>query len=246
MIANKSILKKHADYFKFSVFGKGIVALCSIKPKSYKSAHKISDREVERNRRWLCNVIGVDYKNLVYLHQVHGSRIYEVKLSHIKKSPVGDYDAVISRDKNIPLAVFSADCLPIFLADRKKSAIALIHAGWRSTLKGIAAKVVRRLESDFDICPGELRVGLGASLRKCCFEVSGDFLKKFPDSVIKKDNALYFDLVKENIRQLCSSGVKRSNIFDSGYCTSCDNGLFFSYRKEKDTCGRMISLMMLI
>ncbi len=247
MEKDKYILKKKNGYFIFDIFNKrNVLALFSIKPRTYKPISTLSHKEAIENRKWLCRIAGLEYKKLVYPNQKHSTNIYVASVpSRYKESPVGDFDGLITLKKNLSLAIFTADCLPIFFMDERNAAIALAHAGWRGTHKKIAQKVVYKLKRELHTKPEDIIVGFGPCLRSCCYEVSGEFNKLFPRSTIRKGARYYFDLIGENIAQLTASGIKEENIFDSEFCTSCNNELFFSYRKEGKDCGRTISVMAL-
>jgi YfiH family protein len=239
-------LNREAGYFTLGLFKeRNIRAIFSIKPASYKSVSSPRDEGVIKNRKRLCRLLGLDFKRLIHLNQVHDCNIYVAKnLKTIKPTERG-FDAVITAEKKLPLAIFTADCLPIFFSDTNNAVIALAHAGWRGTHKKISQKVISRLKGEFNINPEDLIVGLGPSLRGCCYEVTGEFFRLFPDSITKKGKRYYLDLIKENIGQLVESGVRKDNIFDSRFCTFCSNELFFSYRREGKDCGRTISLIAL-
>jgi len=182
------------------------------------------------NRKEFLRRLGVDYRNLVCLKQVHGDGVIVVNRKDKGKGAI-EYktailkkDALITGEKNLPIAVFTADCLPIFLYDTKREIISLIHAGRKGTEKEITKKTILKMKKEFKTEPKDLYVGFGPAIRSCCYEM---------------------DLIKENFDQLTKFGVKRKNIFDSEFCTSCYNYEFFSFRKEGEFSGRMMSVMML-
>ncbi|MBM3253340.1 MAG: peptidoglycan editing factor PgeF [Candidatus Omnitrophica bacterium] len=241
----KYILNKKEGYFSFDI-SKNVKAIFSIKPRSYKNINLASDSRVIENRKWLCGLLDLDYENLIYPNQKHSAEVYITKALDLGKSSIGDFDAVIATEKRFPLAIFTADCLPIFFLDSKSSIISLAHAGWRGTYKKIVLNVVNKLKVAFNTDPRDVIVCFGPGLRSCCYKVSDEFIEIFPESVINKDKKFYFDLIGENIKQLVSSGIRKENIFDSKFCSWCDNELFFSHRKEGRDCGRTISLMALL
>ena len=88
-------------------------------------------------------------------------------------------------------------------------------------------------------------MGFGPAIRKCCYEVEEKFTQLFKSGIIKKKNKTYLDLIANNKGQLLKSGVRRKNILDSGICTCCEDKDFFSFRREGDRAGRMMSVIML-
>ena len=101
------------------------------------------------------------------------------------------------------------------------------------------------MQKKFNLEPRDLKVGLGPAIRACCYEVGKEF-EEFGLGLIKKDNRYFIDLIGANKRQILDTGVRQANIYDCGICTSCQSNEFFSYRKEKEACGRMIAVAMLL
>lgn len=182
------------------------------------------------NRRFFLESLGIDYQDLICARQVHGNSVRYVKQEEKGKGALyhldalDGTDALITDKPNLPLAIFTADCLSIFLYDCRHSAIGLIHAGRRSTEEDITIKTIKLMREIFDTDSQDLSVGFGPAIRNCCYEV---------------------DLIGMNKKQLLDLEVKEKNIFDSTICTSCRNQEFFSYRKEGNSCGRMMSVIML-
>lgn len=154
-------------------------------------------------------------------------------------------DGFITDKKNVPIAVFTADCLSVFLYDPKTPAIGMVHCGWRSTKENIVAKAIKLMQERFNVDPKNLHAGFGSSIRSCCYEVSKEFKDYFPKDLIEKDGKFYLGLAAVNKKQLTDAGLKDENIFPPQVCTFCHNDEFFSYRKEGMDCGRMMSVMML-
>jgi len=204
------------------------------------------------NRKNFLVSLGIDYQNLVCAKQVHGSLaryIQEIDKGQGALSydnAISDTDALITDKKNVPLSIFTADCLSVFLYDPKTPGIGLVHAGWRSSKENAAAKAVQLMQEKFNAKAEDLYAGFGPAIRDCCFEAEGEFADFFAlEYLIKRDGRYYLDLAGINKKQLLAQGVKDKNIFDSKICTACRNEEFFSYRKEGIGCGRMMSIMML-
>ena len=208
-------------------------------------------REALSNRKNFLNSLGIDYQYLVCAQQVHSSYVRYAREEDKGKGAlsydraIADTDALITDRRNLPLAVFTADCLSIFLYDSLTPAIGLIHAGWRSTKENIAACVIQLMQKQFNTRPESLQVGFGPAIRSCCYEVTSELNDFFPYNLIKRDNRYYLDLIQINKNELLDLGVKENNILDPQICTSCRNKEFFSYRKEGNTCGRTMSVIML-
>ena len=123
-----------------------------------------------------------------------------------------------------PLAIKTADCLPIVIEGEK--GVIFLHAGWRGLTNGI----LKRPEISM-ISPQ--RVFIGPSIHECCFEVSSDFKENFPDSPFfkKSGDKYYFNLQEEAKRQL-REDFPSLLVQYAPICTSC-NKSFHSYRRDK-------------
>ncbi|MDD5156384.1 MAG: peptidoglycan editing factor PgeF [Candidatus Omnitrophica bacterium] len=208
-------------------------------------------KESLSNRKKFLNSLGIDYQSLVCAKQSHSDNVrYAQEADRGKgaltyETALSDTDALITNKKDLALAVFTADCLSIFLYDPKTSSIGLVHAGWRGSLKGVTAKTVSAMRERFKADPQNLYAGLGPLIRSCCYEVRGDFMGLFPDDLLLRDKRYYLDLISVNKKQLLGSGVREENISDRAICTSCRNKEYFSNRREGNAAGRMISVIML-
>ncbi len=166
---------------------------------------------------------GVDIPRVFWRKQVHGDDVLIAgKDACAKGCP--DADALITGRKNVPIAIRTADCVPVFIYDPLKQVIGLAHAGWKGTRQRIAAKTVQEMQDKFGCRCYDLKVALGPSIRPCCYEV---------------------DIVTANRRQLAEAGIPDGNIFDGRVCTCCNKD-YFSFRRDGEKAGRMISLMMLL
>lgn len=199
----------------------------------------------ENNRRKFLEELGIDYAGLVCARQAHGTKIIEAGAGDKGKVFYGA-DAFITEEKNAALSVFTADCLSVFIYDKINKALGLAHAGWRGSKEGIALKTLRLMRQRFKTKPQNLLCAFGPAIRSCCYEVGEEFGGYFSSGLISRDNKLYLDLAEVNKKQLLSFGLKDSQIEDSKICTSCSTNRFFSFRREKDDCGRLMSVMMLM
>jgi len=202
------------------------------------------------NRKKFLSGLGIDYRNLITAKQVHGKNVEYVTQKN-KGSGALDYDSsimdtdgFITDQSGVPIAILTADCLSVFIYDPKPPAIAVLHAGWRSTEKNISQTGVSRMREKFGSQPQDLLIGFGPSMRSCCFEVEKDFESNFGFGLFKRGGRVFMDMALINQRQLVDCGVKEENIFDPALCTFSDDD-FFSFRKESKAAGRLISVMML-
>ncbi len=153
---------------------------------------------------------------------------------------IGEGDAIISDAPDVTVGIRTADCVPILIADRLTRIVACVHAGWRGSAKNIAATTVARMEAAGSRA-ADLSVAIGPSIGSCCYEVSADVARQFEPWLQKRDYAdgARLDLPAINRIQLEEAGVQ--DIWISGECTFCNPARFYSFRREKEQAGRMMS-----
>ena len=206
-------------------------------------AFHVEDNEINviKNRKNLALKLGYNYEDLVYMNQIHSANIIVVDENSPKL--VDNCDSIITRSKNLPLMVMVADCIPILMFDDKQGIIAAIHAGRNSTFLEISKKTAEVFIEKFSSNTEDINVVFGASIQKCCYEVSEDLSKIVENSFGKEfvENN-YIDLQGINKKQLNDLGIK--NIEISNICTKCGDKPYFSYRKDKKT-GRFAGIIIL-
>ncbi len=195
--------------------------------------------------RYLAAHAGRPIERLFNFRQVHGRRVLFLSEKNIEKvSGERLADGVITAGANVPLTVRTADCLSIFLYDKKHRGIGLIHAGWQGTRKKIVLAALGLMQKKFGTKPKDVLAAFGPSIKTCCYQVGKEFFRIFPQAVEQRHGSWYLNLLLVNQRHLLEAGLKRRQIFDCGLCTGC-SPRFFSYRREGERAGRMLSLMML-
>jgi YfiH family protein len=206
---------------------------------------------VLENRRRFLEPSGIDAGRLVCARQVHGERIACVTAADAGRgadspeSAFADTDALITDRRRVPLAIFTADCLPVFLYDAQKQVIGLVHAGWRGIKENLTGKTVHAMMKQYNCQPDDIYAGFGPAIRRCCYQVGEEFADRFKSGLVEHDGKLHLDLVKINTEQLLRRGVKRLNIFDSAICTACGNEDYFSYRRQGQSSGRGMAVLMI-
>jgi YfiH family protein len=152
------------------------------------------------------------------------------------KGMCGEGDALVTNRPELAVAVRTADCYPILLADSRHRAVAAVHAGWRGTRARIIQMALKKMSVEFGSSPTDVHAAIGPGIGVCCYEVGEEVASQFGF-----DSRTHLDLVSENRKQLEASGVQPQNIEALGVCTFCDAERFFSYRREKEKAGRMTS-----
>lgn len=197
---------------------------------------------------------------MVTVSQVHGTTVRDLELEPAPwMTPEGravlEGDGLLSRTPGQLLAILTADCVPVLVADTRTHAVGAFHAGWRGTLGGIVRQGIARMTMAYGSAPEDLVAAVGPCIRSCCFVVGGEVRAAFREAV--QDGAAFFagaaepgrwhmDLVAANVQQLRDAGVRTEAIAVVGGCTACalDAGgrrQFFSYRAEGGRTGRMLS-----
>lgn len=179
----------------------------------------------------------------IWLNQVHSSDVVAVD-EHFDNSKVYDADALYTRLAHQPLAIMSADCLPILLSSECGTEVAAIHGGWRGLHAGIIANTL----AHFKVSANKVSAWLGPAIGAQKFEVGAEVKAAFCDFSAKQQAAFtplnndkcladIYAIARNQLQQL---GVK--NISGGEYCTVSQAELFFSYRRDGKT-GRMASLI---
>lgn len=214
-------------------------------------AYHVNDdsTDVDRNHDELAKYLHYPLKHLVHMNQVHGDKIIDIdKYHNFDKTPT--CDALITQEKEIPLMVMVADCNPILVYDPEKGVIAAIHAGRVGIFSDILSKTIRKMQQIYACEPKDILVSLGPSIRQCCYEIGSEIKEEanklgFHYAIKTVGNSYYLDLISIAHQQLREIGIKEKNIETSQYCTACNTDTFYSYRAEKNSCGRFAGVIML-
>jgi len=138
-----------------------------------------SRESVLENRRKFFGAIGAGRMRAVALRQIHSDIPHRVVASRLQPDDPPQGDALFTREPGVLLVVQTADCVPILLADTKRRAVAAIHAGWRGTLRRIAAKTLGRMQMELGTNPKDVIAALGPGIGRCCYEVGSDVAREF-------------------------------------------------------------------
>jgi polyphenol oxidase len=178
---------------------------------------------------WLGTVTG-----LATAKQIHSDRVLLVEAA----GPQGEGDALISNLPGISLAIRTADCLPVLIADPRNRAVGAIHAGWRGVVSDIVSKSIDFMHQRFGSQPEDLVIAIGTGIGPCCFEVGPEVAEQFI-----KTGRTKIDLIETTCRQLGRNGVSLSQISVSELCSYCNRELFESYRRDREAAGRMTAII---
>lgn len=156
---------------------------------------------------------------------------------------------MLTTDSNVVLVTSHADCAPIFLYSAEKRAISLIHAGWRGTLKGIAAAAVRKLVDEFAVAPSKLRVAIGPMIDTHNYPVGEDVAALFsstfgPQVISVSADRPHLDLFAAITVDLLRAGVAERNLHQRPPSTFMDSH-WSSYRRDGKNTGGMLAFFTL-
>jgi YfiH family protein len=237
-----------------------VVQAFSTKSSGNMALHTGDQSELVIGRRSIfLNNIGLQLDDLVAAKQVHGTNIAVINRdlrgagAYSYENALPGTDALVTREIDIILSVFTADCFPIFIYDTETPAIGIVHAGWRGTINRIAGLAFEKMMTEFKTDPNKCYVAFGPAIGMDCFAVDPDLAAKFqkiyPEVVSENSNApsreYKVDLNKFNLKLIQEIGVNPEKIIISGICTGCQTKEFYSYRVEKGTIGRMMGIIAL-
>jgi len=175
------------------------------------------------------------------LKQVHGTTILDAAPENAGK----EADGWLLSKPGPTVAVYTADCVPLFLWSDDAKAAGVFHAGWRGTAKGMAKAAVAAFRDRLGIPAARLSAAAGPHAGACCYKVGDELRKQFPaSSFIDRDGALYLDLSAETRRQLLEAGVPAANVAVSAPCTISNPDDFYSFRRDKQD-ARLLALLSL-
>lgn len=188
--------------------------------------------------------------------QVHSASVIEWQAGQVANTV--EADGVFTREQH-PIAVITADCLPLLFAAKNGEQVAAVHGGWKGLQRGIIANAVQRFAAQ-GIAPDQLQVAIGPSIKACCYEVSEGFIAEFqadqghlwhdgeaPWSIAqpapllpaeiapphaRQVGSAWFDLSGYGVMLLQAAGVRREQIEVSEVCTYCTSPTFASYRRR--------------
>ena len=173
------------------------------------------------------------FENLATLKQIHSA---ECVAACGRTGVLGEADALLENSPGAVVAVKTADCIPVLLADERHRAVAAVHAGWRGTAAGVVGRAIEAMACEFATEPADLRAAIGPGIGKCCYEVGPEVAERFGLS-----GRAHIDLAEENRRQLAERGVGRIDV--AVLCTKCLAEEFHSYRRDGQRAGRLYSFV---
>jgi polyphenol oxidase len=210
---------------------------------------------VAENRRRFLKAIGAEDLPLVTARQTHSVERCFIESARQAQVTTPDCDAMTSRAKNLLLAIQTADCLPVLIADTQTGVVAAIHAGWRGTAGRITERTVADLMRQ-GVNTKNCLAAIGPTACAECYEIGEDVIERYKKEFrywkqllvnFKEGGKAHLDIRAANVQQLAYCGFDEEQIFVAPYCTMHQNEMFFSYRKEAGgeplKVGRLLSVI---
>lgn len=199
---------------------------------------------------------GITNEAFVCGNQVHGNNVHIATKADLRPAygpgELIDADGYVTKERDVALSVFTADCVPILLEDSVNGVVGAVHSGWRSTVKDIEKEAIRKmilLGSD----PSDILVAIGPAIDRCCFEVGGEVIDGVNALIGAEAAALLYEekpngkymldlrgVVKKRFVQL---GVLPENIELVGGCTMCNHDKYFSHRYTNGERGSLACII---
>ncbi len=204
---------------------------------------------VRENRLRAFHALERDPHSVADLWLVHSADVVVADEPRGARESLGRADALVTDRPNVTLFLRFADCVPILLYDPRRPAVGIVHAGWKGTLAKIAAAAVRVMTERYSSRPEDICAGIGPSIGPCHYEIGPEvtagtraaFGEAAGELLTRTNGHHHLDLWAANAHALREVGVER--IEQSGLCTACRTGEFFSHRAEKGKTGRFGALI---
>lgn len=233
----KNIIEGY-EFITHSVGNANFVFSTSVNDLNFNINSEEGKQNLEKLKTWF------NLKDIGYLNQIHSNLVYHYD------NEVHQGDGLITSRKKVGIGVFTADCVPVLIYDKGIGVIAAVHSGWKGTLSEIVVNTLLKLQEEYGSKMKDLIIAIGPHNMGCCYEIGKDVKDLFLNNEIYngtdiiEDNKLSLQKCIEI--QLLRKGISKENIITVDKCTYCNEEYeFYSYRKQKDSCGRMFSFIFL-
>ena len=227
-------------------------------------AWNYEDAQARENFIALGQQLGISLENIVKSKQTHTDIVKIVTRENGGDGilhPIDEnyaYDGLITNEKNLLLCTVEADCVPVYFYDPVKEVIAMVHSGWKGTVKKISEVAIKKMSDTFGCDPQNFFAAIGPHICKDCYEVGQDVFEEFRQSFDEQELGKIFTRKNQekyllNLEQavkitLVKNGVPVKNIFSTGVCTlhsQIEGYSFCSYRRTKSKTERMLTAIMM-
>jgi hypothetical protein len=211
----------------------------------------LDDVSHQRARQAVAHTLGLSPSAVTWARQIHGTSVVIASAGTGADGPLADADILLTDRPDTAVSIRVADCVPILLADRRRGAVAAVHAGWRGTCAGAALVAVRAMAQRFGSSPGDLVAAVGPSIGPCCYQVGVEVRDAFRtrDGALPDDSNWFLadgdrwrlDLWAATRDQLIAAGLPAGQVHVSRECTAHALDRYYSYRAEASCAGRLMA-----
>ena len=229
---------------------------------------------IRENYRLWCSGLGADPARTVMVGQTHTTNVIRVDEKNagegLFRERTQDVDGMVTDCKGLVLITSHADCVPLYFYDPVHEAIGMAHAGWRGTVGGMAAVMVRRMAQEFGTEPAELYTRIGPCISQAYFECDRDVVdavmampqqmfagegipvpgydRHLPEEICYYDdqkNKYHVSLSRLNRAVMRMAGIPASHIEMADTCTYEHKEMYFSHRRQGMARGGQAALLMM-
>jgi YfiH family protein len=204
----------------------------------------VGDRRelVLRNRKLLLDAACIDESRLARAEQVHGAAVTVARRGALHRG----MDGLITAEKDLALAISTADCYPILIYAPPERVMGALHVGRNGAAEGIIEHSMDLMYDSFRIRAAGSIALIGPGICTQCYEIGEKEAKHFPARYRSRHGRRYrLDLLSFCRDELRRCGIRPELIFEAGLCTSCNPRLFYSYRRDGGIAGRHWMLAMM-
>ena len=168
---------------------------------------------------------------IAHMRQVHGDRVVYANAPGLYE----EADAIFTDQKDLWLAVKTADCVPVLVSC--PNAVAAVHCGWRGLEEEILPKTIKILMDEYNITGVDIFIHIGPCISQENYEVDESYVEKFGKEYFREcetEGKVLMNMVRVVEDQARDMGVSLNHIYDSGLCTFSEKELLHSYRRNKE------------
>lgn len=204
---------------------------------------------IESCRDALCAMLCIDRDNLIIPRQTHSLNVAVIEHIPVNPTSIYDVDALVTTLPRVALAVNTADCVPLLLADVQAGVIAAVHSGWKGTVGRIVARAIDKMVSlGADV--SRIVAAMGPCICGNCFEVGDEVIEQFRAAGLASDRIIltreprsHVDLPQACRATLLECGLRGDNIVMPKMCSRCNPERYFSARRMGINSGRTLSVI---
>jgi YfiH family protein len=211
-------------------------------------------RRALSNRRRVATVLGLAGLPWAVARQIHSAVVLRVEQDRLgqgppeARPPVGDGDGLVTTDQGVVLAVLTADCAPVLLADPAAGVVGAVHAGWRGLADGVVEAAVTAM-AELGADPAATVGLVGPAVGGCCYDVGPDVRvavgDRYPDALATtRTGRPALDPAAGAAQALEAAGVGQVRV--AGECTADLQDRYFSHRRDHGRTGRQAGLIALV